>query len=164
MPEPSGAMTWRTTMSDVPVRRLVVSDFRRIEGTREFPLDAPVVLIHGQNGTGKTSVLSALELALTGEIRSMERHSEHYRAHLPFLGQSSATVRVEVSQDIQGGMPGGPLTVSGSQLEGTPALNQGAAKFYTRTVFPGSVVARSFAGSLSSSGRQRTNRAREVRE
>lgn len=122
-------------MSDVPVRRLVVSDFRRIEGTREFPLDAPVVLIHGPNGTGKTSVLSALELALTGEIRSMERHSDHYRAHLPFLGQSYATVRVDVSQDIQGGIPGAPLTVSGSRLEGTPALNQAAAKFYTERCY-----------------------------
>ena len=122
-------------MSDVPVRRLVVSDFRRIEGTREFPLDAPVVLIHGPNGTGKTSVLSALELALTGEIRSMERHSEHYRAHLPFLGQSYATVRVDVSQEIQGGIPGAPLTVSGSRLEGTPALSQAAAKFYTERCY-----------------------------
>lgn len=122
-------------MSDVPIRRLVVSDFRRIEGTREFPLDAPVVLIHGPNGTGKTSVLSALELALTGEIRSMARHSEHYRAHLPFLGQSSATVRVDVSEDIQGGTPTSSLTVSGSQLEGSPALNQTAAKFYSERCY-----------------------------
>lgn len=122
-------------MSDVPIRRLMVSDFRRIEGTREFPLDAPVVLIHGPNGTGKTSVLSALELALTGEIRSMERHSDRYRAHLPFLGQSYATVRVDVSPDVQGGVPGAPLTVSGSRLEGTPALNQAAAKFYAERCY-----------------------------
>ena len=122
-------------MSDVPFRRLVVSDFRRIEGTREFPLDAAVVLIHGPNGTGKTSVLSALELALTGEIKSMERHSEHYRAHLPFLGQPYATVRVDVSQSIQGGMPGAPLKVSGSRTEGTPALNQAAAKFYSERCY-----------------------------
>lgn len=122
-------------MSDVPIRRLVVSDFRRIEGTREFPLDAPVVLIHGPNGAGKTSVLSALELALTGEIRSMERHSEHYRAHLPFLGQPYSTVRVDVSPEIQVGVPGAPLTVSGSRLEGTPALSQAATKFYTERCY-----------------------------
>lgn len=30
-------------MSDVPIRRLMVSDFRRVEGTRELPFDAPVV-------------------------------------------------------------------------------------------------------------------------
>jgi exonuclease SbcC len=58
-------------MSDVPIRRLMVSDFRRIEGTRELPFDAPVVLIHGPNGTGKTSVLSALGARLDWW------HSEH---------------------------------------------------------------------------------------
>lgn len=121
-------------MSDVPLRRLMVSDFRRLEGTREFPLDAPVVLIHGSNGTGKTSILSALELALTGEIRSMERHSEHYRAYLPFHGQSYATVRVDVSLDM-GDIPGPPLTVSGSRMEGSPALDQEAAKFYTERCY-----------------------------
>ncbi|WP_229940098.1 AAA family ATPase [Plantibacter cousiniae (nom. nud.)] len=128
-------MTWRRTMSDVPIRSLTVSDFRRIEGTREFPLDAPVILIHGPNGTGKTSLLSALELALTGEIRSMERHSDRYRAHLPFLGQSYATVRVDIAQHLQGGTPGVPLTVSGSRLEGAPALNHAASKFYAERCY-----------------------------
>ncbi|WDF34016.1 AAA family ATPase [Arthrobacter agilis] len=122
-------------MSDVPIRRLVVSDFRRIEGTRELPFDAPVVLIHGPNGTGKTSVLSALELALTGEIRSMERQSDRYRAHLPFLGQSYATVRADVAEYLQAGAPGTPLTVNGARLEGTPAFNPSAAKFYAERCY-----------------------------
>lgn len=122
-------------MSDVPIRRLMVSDFRRIEGTREFPLDASVVLIHGPNGIGKTSVLSALELALTGEIRSMKRHSERYLAHLPFLGQSGTTVRVVVSPDLPGVNPEAVLTVSSSRLEGTPALGPAAAKFYAERCY-----------------------------
>lgn len=122
-------------MSDLPIRRLTVSDFRRIEGTREFPLDAPVVLIHGPNGTGKTSVLSALELALTGEIRSMERQSDRYRAHLPFLGQPYATVRVDVADYLKRGTPGTPLTVSGARIEGAPALDSDAAKFYAERCY-----------------------------
>lgn len=122
-------------MSDVPIRRLMVSDFRRIEGTRELPFDAPVVLIHGPNGTGKTSVLSALELALTGGIRSMERQSDRYRAHLPFLGQSYATVRADVAEYLQAGTPGTPLTVNGARLEGTPAFNAAAAKFYAERCY-----------------------------
>nr|WP_181148005.1 AAA family ATPase [Arthrobacter sp. MYb213] len=122
-------------MRDVPIRRLIVSDFRRIEGKREFPLDAPVVLIHGPNGTGKTSVLSALEIALTGEIRSMERHSDNYRAHLPFLGQPYAKARAEVSPEMQRGMPEDTITVSGSRIEGTPALSDEAAKFYTERCY-----------------------------
>lgn len=123
------------TMSDVPIRRLMVSDFRRIEGTRELPFDAPVVLIHGPNGAGKTSVLSALELALTGGIRSMERQSDRYRAHLPFFGQSYATVRANVAEYLQAGTPDVPLTVNGARLEGTPAFNDAAAKFYAERCY-----------------------------
>lgn len=122
-------------MSDVPIRRLTLSDFRRIEGTRELPFDAPVVLIHGPNGTGKTSVLSALELALTGNIRSMERQSDRYRAHLPFFGQSYATVRADVADYLQAGTPGAPLTVNGARLEGTPAFSDVAAKFYAERCY-----------------------------
>lgn len=122
-------------MSDIPIRRLMVSDFRCIEGTRELPFDAPVVLIHGPNGTGKTSILSALELALTGGIRSMERQSDRYRAHLPFFGQPYATVRVDVADALQAGTTGVPLTVNGARLEGTPALSDAAAKFYTERCY-----------------------------
>lgn len=122
-------------MSELPIRRLMVSDFRRIEGTRELPFDAPVVLIHGPNGTGKTSVLSALELALTGGIRSMERQSDRYRAHLPFLGQSYATVRADVAEYLQAGTTGAPLTVGGARLEGAPALTDAAAKFYAERCY-----------------------------
>jgi exonuclease SbcC len=122
-------------MNDLPIRRLVISDFRRIEGTRELPFDAPVVLIHGPNGTGKTSVLSALELALTGEIRSMERQSDRYRTHLPFLGQPHATVRADVADDLQASTPGTSLTVSGAGLEGVPALSPDAAQFYAERCY-----------------------------
>lgn len=122
-------------MSDVPIRRLMVSDFRCIEGTRELPFDAPVVLIHGPNGTGKTSILSALELALTGGIRSMERQSDRYRAHLPFFGQSFATVRADVAHDLRAGTPGVPLTVNGARLDGTPAFREAAAKFYAERCY-----------------------------
>ena len=122
-------------MSDVAIRRLLVSDFRRIEGTRDLPFDAPVVLIHGPNGTGKTSVLSALELALTGAIRSMERQSDRYRAHLPFFGQPYATVRADVAEFLQAGTAGSPLTVNGARLEGSPALNEVAAKFYAERCY-----------------------------
>lgn len=125
----------RTEMSDVPIRRLLVSDFRCIEGTREVPFDAQVVLIHGPNGTGKTSILSALELALTGGIRSMERQSDRYRAHLPFFGQSYATVQADVADYLQAGSPGVPLTVNGARLEGTPAFNDTAANFYSERCY-----------------------------
>ena len=55
-------------MSSPRLKSLLVRDFRSIAGEWEIPLDAGVVLIHGQNGSGKTSLLSALELAATGKI------------------------------------------------------------------------------------------------
>ena len=122
-------------MHDVPIRRLVVSDFRRIEGTREIPLDAPVVLIHGPNGTGKTSILSALELALTGEIRSMARHSDGYRAHLPFLGRPYATVQADVAKHLQVPVPNTGLSVNGARLDGVPALDHASAQFFSERCY-----------------------------
>ena len=53
--------------------QISLENFRSIDRKVEVRLDAPVVLIHGQNGVGKTSLLSAIELALTGAIPSMER-------------------------------------------------------------------------------------------
>jgi exonuclease SbcC len=127
---------WSKTMSDVPIRRLMVSDFRRLEGTHEFPLDAPVVLIHGPNGTGKTSILSALELALTGSIRNMELQSDEYQAHLPFFGKPSAVVGADVAEYLREREGNSPMTVSGGCLEGGPAVfGDVAAKFYTERCY-----------------------------
>lgn len=122
-------------MSDFPVRHLTVTDFRRIEGARQFPLDAPVVLIHGPNGTGKTSLLSALELALTGAIRSMERQSEHYRDHLPFFGQPYATVQALVADSLTSGSRDAKIKVGGAHSEGRPAFIDAAAKFYAERCY-----------------------------
>jgi exonuclease SbcC len=113
----------------------MVSDFRCIEGTRVLPFDAPVVLIHGPNGTGKTSVLAALEFSLTGAVRSMARQYDRYTAHLPFLGQPFATVRADVADYLQAGTRGVPMTVSGARIDGTPALTDRAAKFYTERCY-----------------------------
>jgi len=117
-------------MNELPLRSLSVSDFRRLEGHRSLPLDAQIVLLHGPNGTGKTSVLSALELALTGEIRSMRRHDSRYTAHLPFRGQEFATVRAEVSDALSSGIQSEPMTVGGSRVTGTAALKPADAQFY----------------------------------
>jgi exonuclease SbcC len=50
------------------LKTLVIENFRSLRGKIVVPLDAQVVLVHGGNGMGKTSVLSALELGLTGRI------------------------------------------------------------------------------------------------
>lgn len=117
-------------MTDVPIRGITISDFRCLDGTRTLPLDAPIVLIHGSNGAGKTSLLSGLELGLTGQIRSLQRHDPRYIAHLPTIGQDFATVRVEVDRSFTNNGPMALLTAGGSRIEGTPALSAEAANFY----------------------------------
>lgn len=122
-------------MIDIPLRRIFVSDFRRLEGHHTFPLDAPVVLVHGPNGAGKTSVLSALELALTGDVRSMRRHDPRYTAHLPFHGQEFATLRVEVAEELAANREPVTMTAAGSRIEGASALRREAAQFYTERCY-----------------------------
>ena len=79
-------------MKNLPLRSVSISDFRRLSGHRTLELDAPIVLLHGANGAGKTSVLAALEMGLTGQIRSMRRHDPRYTAYLPHIGQDFATI------------------------------------------------------------------------
>lgn len=71
-----------------------LSNFRSIKGVVSIPLDAPIVLLHGLNGAGKTSVLSALELALTGDVATLRRQDNDYVRHLVHQGAGTATLEV----------------------------------------------------------------------
>jgi exonuclease SbcC len=122
-------------VTTVPLKSLYISDFRKLSGHRTIQLDAPIVLVHGPNDAGKTSVLSALDLALTGEVRSMRRQNERYTAHLPFHGQDFASVRAEVADDFAADSESMPMTVGGSRIEGVPALRRSAAQFYTERCY-----------------------------
>ena len=117
-------------MNKLTLRSVTISNFRRLRGMHKLPLDAPIVLIYGQNGTGKTSVLSAIELALTGEIRSMRRQDEHYTAHLPRYGETFATLSVEVADRNGEVRPPTIMTVGGNKIKGPPALSAEEAQFY----------------------------------
>jgi exonuclease SbcC len=74
-----------------------ISNFRSVNGTITIPLNAPVVLVHGLNGAGKTSVLSAIELALTGDIVAMQRADANYRAHLIHRGAEQSRILLDVT-------------------------------------------------------------------
>lgn len=69
-------------MSDLLLKSLDITNFRSIRGHVHAPLDAKVVLVHGENGAGKTSLLSAVELALTGRVQSLERADPGYERQL----------------------------------------------------------------------------------
>jgi DNA repair protein SbcC/Rad50 len=74
------------------LRSISISDFRSVRGPVTVPLDAPVVLIHGPNGVGKTSVLSAIELGLTGQVPSMARVDPDYVTYLPHRDATTAAL------------------------------------------------------------------------
>jgi exonuclease SbcC len=69
-------------MTAAMLHSLDISNFRSIRGSVHAPLDAKVVLVHGENGAGKTSLLSAIELALTGRVLSLERADPDYAEQL----------------------------------------------------------------------------------
>ncbi len=45
-------------MSPAQLKSITLTNFRSIRGSITVPLDVPIVLVHGQNGAGKTSLLS----------------------------------------------------------------------------------------------------------
>lgn len=79
------------------LKSVTVTDFRSIRGTVTVPLDSPVVLIHGQNGSGKTSLLSAIELGLTGQVASLTRVDPTCESHL--VHKAAAEGRVSITVD-----------------------------------------------------------------
>lgn len=84
---------------DARLTNLVITNFRSIRGTVAIPLDAPVVLLHGSNGMGKTSILSALELALTGGIAHLQRADKGYRKHLLHWETKNGSINLISSGD-----------------------------------------------------------------
>ncbi|KRA30027.1 hypothetical protein ASD81_20270 [Nocardioides sp. Root614] len=93
------------------------------------------MLLHGANGTGKTSILAALEMGLTGQIRSMRRHDPRYTAYLPHIGQDFATIRVDLDEKYAANKDAGPLTVGGSRVEGAAALSETASAFFSERCY-----------------------------
>lgn len=89
-------------MTNTLLHQLEITNFRSIRGTIQAPLDAKVVLIHGENGAGKTSLLSAIELVLTGRVMSLQRADPQYMSQLlhrssvdGVAGHGSITLRTE---------------------------------------------------------------------
>jgi exonuclease SbcC len=105
-----------------------LTDFRSIRGNVYTSLDAPVVLIHGPNGAGKTSVLSGIELALTGSIPSLARVEPEYLSHLVHKQAKRATVKLETTGfDLAPAM----LEVDGQGIRGKAALDSQLSSFFS---------------------------------
>jgi exonuclease SbcC len=109
-----------------------LTDFRSIRGTVYTSLDAPVVLIHGPNGAGKTSVLSGIELALSGGIPSLARVEPEYLKHLVHKQAKRAMVKLETT-----GFDASPvsLEVDEKEIRGKPTLDGQLAGFFSERCY-----------------------------
>src|SRR3954462_1407973 len=87
-------------MSDIFLKELDVTNFRSIRGHVHAPLDAKVVLIHGENGAGKTSLLSAIEYGLTGNVQALGRADPEYAKHL--VHRSASEGKITIKTDLNG--------------------------------------------------------------
>ncbi|UXS53041.1 AAA family ATPase [Agrobacterium tumefaciens] len=124
------------------VNRLSITDFRSISGTINVPLDAPIILIHGPNGTGKTSVLSALELALTGNVRTMKEDDANFARHVVHEGAQRAKVVLEGSQASADDR--GNFVIEAGRIAGTPYLDGSDGQFFSERCY----LAQSMLGRL----------------
>jgi exonuclease SbcC len=86
-------------MNNVILKELDVTNFRSIRGHVHVPLDAKVVLIHGENGAGKTSLLSAIEYGLTGNVLALHRADPEYAKHLLYRSVSQGKVIIKTDSD-----------------------------------------------------------------
>ncbi|WP_313452342.1 AAA family ATPase [Brevundimonas sp.] len=82
-------------MTPILLDKLEITNFRSIRGTLTAPLGASTVLIHGENGAGKTSLLSAIELSLRGGIEFLELADKDYRRQLLHHGSGAGRVLLE---------------------------------------------------------------------
>jgi len=71
---------------------LVIENFRSLKGRVVIPLNAQTVLIHGSNGMGKTSVLSAIELALIGDIAHLADKGGDHKHFFTHLGTAKGAI------------------------------------------------------------------------
>ena len=116
------------------LKSITITNFRSIMGEVTIPLDAPVVLIYGQNGSGKTSILSAIELGVTGQIPSFKRVDPEYVSHLVHKEATEGRIVVAVDR-LNGASRLSDLVISGSKVMGSPLFSGDQAHFYSERCY-----------------------------
>lgn len=119
-------------MSDSILRSLDITNFRSIRGHIHAPLDAKVVLVHGENGAGKTSLLSGIELALTGQVQSLLRADPNYERQLLHRSAQDGSV---VLRALNGSEQTFSATLAPAGATSDNALAEPLAAFFRERAF-----------------------------
>jgi exonuclease SbcC len=126
-------------MSYCELAGIEISNFRSIRGKVYAPLDAKVVLVHGENGAGKTSLLSAVELALTGQVDALRRADPNYQ--LQILHKKASSGFAEVSVVTSDGTEKYRTNFAGGTITPVRTLAAEAAEFFgERAYLPQSLL------------------------
>jgi DNA repair protein SbcC/Rad50 len=116
------------------LKSITVTNFRSIKGSVTIPLDAPVVLIHGQNGAGKTSILSAIELGLTSQVPSLARLDRDYISHLVHKQAQEGHIAATVN-GLDGAVRSAAIAVTRAGISGSPLLSLEQSHFYSERCY-----------------------------
>ena len=116
------------------LKSVTVTDFRSIRGTVTIPLDSPVVLIHGQNGAGKTSLLSAIELGLTGQVASLVKVDPTSASHLVHKEATEGRVSITV-EGLAGSEQSMDVRSTNRRFGGNGLLSPVLSRFYGERCF-----------------------------
>lgn len=118
------------------LKSIVIENFRSLRGKIAVPLDAQVVLIHGTNGMGKTSILSAIELALTGKVAHLSAEGEYYKSYLTNLGSGGGTISLATSAPLHdAGATDGALVFDDRDFKAQPLLRPEEARFFSERCY-----------------------------
>ncbi|MEE9095968.1 AAA family ATPase [Pseudarthrobacter phenanthrenivorans] len=132
---------------------LRVENFRSLAGTWEVPLDADVVLVHGANGAGKTSLLSALELGATGNVRFLSKGAHLDQSLIINRSYPLGAVELRVAD------PGGSLRIGSfefdrNSLRGAPALDDNERSYFSERSFLAQTQLGRFIETYTASSKQ----------
>lgn len=123
-------------MTGPRLKNLVIENFRSLRGKVVIPLDAQVVLIHGTNGMGKTSVLSALELGLTGRITHLAADGDGYQRYLTTLETHGGAISLTTTLPLsEGGSTDGSLAFSDQRFTPAPLLGPHDGRFFAERCY-----------------------------
>src|SRR5712692_9952804 len=100
------------------IERMTLQCFRGATRCTELAFDKnkPVVMIFGENGTGKSTIVDAIDMVFNREAGSLaDRSSTSAREHLPAIGRKPGDVHVEIAcggQTWTGSQSGGRISAA----------------------------------------------------